>query len=602
MDVVRIDRELHRLSLWISGHRWGLSLEREQYEELLREDVGNFVAELRPLASILDATFAMFIPYNSLKEDWDRTSTTLCAEAIRRPMQRYLASAAFGIPGVTSEVFALTHSPHIILSFTMGAGFAAGCRLGSCRGLCIIDCILPTEWGDTARRILGLGVDPTPLKSQVLDKSRDCLPVVRFRPYATLVQKNRISSLCGQLRERLPMTNAQRETFRQLRSRIMSPCPTPDCPHGGHRHQPFLKGPERDKRISGKSLDLTLFAIAAFLCDTADAGVDTPILTYYLDSTQIKASTEGDDGKARRDGGNFLLLLPRTICNPDIHERVYRLASLVAAKAGNVQRIAFEEQVRKDASVRAEAEERERQEASKIAAVAAFNHQIGHVIAGKSGVPPLYTFPDQILALQKQLPSPLLQDAAFRAAQIAYAAILPDVFRNTVLAPEPANQNSTLWTPTLPVRDLLHVELWNKMLEPLVRRTFPVWHPRFLRSHCVPKVRWRISATCYVPGCELIRAMLFELLWNAFRRGSFAADKQPSVSCSAAEYGDLVRISISNPCQLNTSPDRPEHVDSLVNSLRHWTAARGHDAFSPNVFVIANRWVSELTLPKDLPL
>jgi len=324
--------------------------------------------------------------------------------------------------------------------------------------------------------------------------------------------------------------------------------------------------------------------------------------TIVLGCDGLSASEHSDAGGDRKNQSvtepDTLMLFLTQAFPPGAIDRITNELHAVCNRLSTLE---SEILIEAEAGAHAAANERGRQESAKRRAIAGFNHQVGHVIGTKSGLQPLYQFPDELNSGREQLPSPLREDADLRAAQITYAAILPVVFAGAVLPPEPPDQDAALWTPLNKVADLLQSELWQKLLAPLVMRAFPKWHTTFVSASLCPKVEWAISATAEVPGCELVRAVLFELFWNAFRHGLFEPNLTPTVQCAAVEIGDAVQIAIANPCKGDAKTERLDHVNSFVDSMRSWVSARGSRLIDLKFEVYEREWKSVFTLPKHIP-
>lgn len=261
------------------------------------------------------------------------------------------------------------------------------------------------------------------------------------------------------------------------------------------------------------------------------------------------------------------------------------------------------EHTKRSARVEAIRETQEEEQLKRNRAVAGFTHQVGHVLESKSGLTPLRSFADWLVARRAAIETVVgaEEDLDFRAAQTRYACILPRVFANTMEYPSPMEQMRRIWGDARDLKEIIN-SVWLKLLLPCARAVGRA-NPTFGTSGRIPELVWlQECGVVTVPHNELVEAILFELFWNPCRHGVFDSDPAGRAYIEVAVRpvgGTAVELTVSNAVADHAacSSDCCPHLRAFVGTLRSWIEAPRADRFAVAFSVENGKWASVLTLP-----
>lgn len=310
----------------------------------------------------------------------------------------------------------------------------------------------------------------------------------------------------------------------------------------------------------------------------------TPHCYYFLPPTVRTDHT-------RLDEGAFVLSSP-TRLSYDRFEAMLKYVSGFWSGIGSLESLRYGKQ-----------QQEQQEQLKRNRAVAGFTHQVGHVLESKSGLKPLRSFADWLVARRSLLETVVdaEEDLEFRAAQTRYASILPKVFANTMEYPEPVEQKRRIWGDARDLKEIIN-QVWLKLLLPCARAAGRA-NPTFGSSGRVPELAWRQECgVITVPNNELVEAVLFELFWNSCRHGLFTGDPvgRACIELSVRPIGGTaVQLTVTNGVsgQVQCSNDCCPHLTAFVGTLRSWKEAPRADQFAITFAVKNRRWTSALTLP-----
>jgi hypothetical protein len=191
------------------------------------------------------------------------------------------------------------------------------------------------------------------------------------------------------------------------------------------------------------------------------------------------------------------------------------------------------------------------------------------VIGGKSNFP-LYLFRiDDVLSEKESLA---------RSAQIRYAALLPRAFEDALDKPEMLLKRwgkDTHGSETfIPLSDLL-AEVWDNLALPILDYIKDLGETSnnfgCKRRLIVLAGREDAPKDFQVPNLEVLKAAIFEALWNAFEHGTFAETAVVNIAFPVEETNTL-RIMISNPSDGKRHTEREGgkgvgHIRAMIQNL-----------------------------------
>lgn len=244
----------------------------------------------------------------------------------------------------------------------------------------------------------------------------------------------------------------------------------------------------------------------------------------------------------------------------------------------------------------------EHEAAERSRAVAGFTHQVGHVLDEKSGVPPFREFATWITSQSERIAAAThaTEDLGLRAAQVRYASILPTVFAATLERLEPVKQQERMWKTTATIEDLVK-DVWNSLVRPCAKAAGSA-NAEFGTYGREAEMEWLSNCgVTFVPKNDLVQAILFEILWNACRHGSFDCDPpgKALIRADVQPAGGMVELFVKNtPKQgITVEEDCCRHLRAFVETLRSWKSAAKADAFQISFAIEGGKWITRLTLP-----
>lgn len=244
----------------------------------------------------------------------------------------------------------------------------------------------------------------------------------------------------------------------------------------------------------------------------------------------------------------------------------------------------------------------EHEAAERSRAVAGFTHQVGHVLDEKSGVPPFRQFANWITTHGGIITAAIqgTEDLGLRAAQVRYASILPTVFAATIERLEPVKQQERMWKTTATVDDLIK-DVWNSLVLPCAKAAGSA-NPEFGAYGREPELEW--SNNCgvtFVPKNDLVQAILFEILWNACRHGSFDGNPpgKALIRADVQPVAAMAELLVTNPAKqgMTVGEDCCRHLRAFVDTLKSWKNAAKADLFDISFLIEGDTWVTRFTLP-----
>jgi coproporphyrinogen III oxidase-like Fe-S oxidoreductase len=187
--------------------------------------------------------------------------------------------------------------------------------------------------------------------------------------------------------------------------------------------------------------------------------------------------------------------------------------------------------------------ERMRQLEERANAVGVFSHQVGHVLGEKSKFPLTDFEPSKITHID----APIL---AARRAQIKYAALLPDVYRDCMQSAKDTASRLAL-SRRVPVKSFVN-EVWWNYVQPLLQivKQEVADHNSKDRLTDLNGLD-NLTKDYSVPHWNFLKAALFEMLWNAFEKGYFGpgikSDAIVDIRCEIVDRGERIVIVVENP-------------------------------------------------------
>jgi len=204
----------------------------------------------------------------------------------------------------------------------------------------------------------------------------------------------------------------------------------------------------------------------------------------------------------------------------------------------------------------------------RASAVAGFAHQVSHVFGEsvKSGFSLLRfvdcsndASEDRDISIQQlwafsadkwRSVHPPGVELAARIAQLKYARLVPDIVQDVLRPPSDRNifDKNHRTTP-----EQLLTEVWERMVKPLMQ----IKSRRKSNYQCFEKTieidkKGEYPVNIWIPGGHLLEAILFELLWNAFRHGAWKLVPAASPCVHGSIHGgikhsDTYVLTVTNP-------------------------------------------------------
>jgi hypothetical protein len=231
---------------------------------------------------------------------------------------------------------------------------------------------------------------------------------------------------------------------------------------------------------------------------------------------------------------------------------------------------------REKAASEAHAADRE----TRLSAIAGFSHQVSHVIGepGKSGFS-LLRFTGRSVGGEEAndltLPQvwdhgvgdrsvhPLGVELGARIAQLEYARIVPDIVKDVLDPPSDRNILALRKSPKKLVD-----EVWAGMVRPLmtIKAGRKGGYNCYLKQIDV-KMTGEFPDNIFIPGNHLVAAILFEMLWNAFRWGVWQeqATACPILDGSFMGGADVYVLEVSNPCEADATFESARGLTYMAN-------------------------------------